>query len=51
MIELWKQHKFNTLIFLKGDYTFYPPALLSRINTEYQKDDSYPDITVYHARQ
>ncbi len=51
MIELWKQHNFNTLIFLKGDYTFYPAALLSTINSEYQKDNSYPDITVYHARQ
>jgi len=51
MIDSWKRHKFNTLIFLKSDYTFYPAALLSTINNEYQEDDNYPDITVYHARQ
>jgi hypothetical protein len=51
LIEAWRQHHFNTLIFLKDDYTFYSAALLSTIGSEYQRDDRYPDITVYHARQ
>ena len=51
MIQSWKQHDFKTLIFLKGDYTYYRAALLSYISSEYKKDDSYPDITVYHARR
>ncbi|MGH9616519.1 MAG: hypothetical protein ACRD28_07225 [Acidobacteriaceae bacterium] len=50
LIESWRQRRFNTLVFLKGDYTFYSAALLSIIDSEYRRDDSYPNITVYHAK-
>ncbi len=50
LLELWKQHHFNTLIYMKDDYAFYSPAMISLLAAQYQKDDSFPDITVYHAR-
>jgi hypothetical protein len=50
LVEVWQQHRFQTLIFLKGDYTFYPPALLEAIRRDYVRDDRYPEITVYHRR-
>ena len=48
LVQVWKDHHFQTLIFLKGDYTFYPPGLLDTIHHDYVRDDSYPRITVYH---
>jgi hypothetical protein len=51
LIGLWRRQHFKTLIFLKGDYTFYSPSFVSVIKREYQQDDSYPDITVYRARR
>jgi hypothetical protein len=48
LVEVWKDHHFQTLIFLKGDYTFYPPDLLDAIHRDYVRDDSYAEITVYH---
>jgi hypothetical protein len=50
LIQVWEDHRFQTLIFLKGDYTFYPPALLNYIRQNYVEDDRYPLITVYHRR-
>lgn len=50
LIQAWQDHRFKTLVFLKGDYTYYPPALLDAIHTLYQQDDRYPSLTVYHRR-
>jgi len=49
LIQTWQQHNYRTLIFLKDDYTFYTPELLALIHSEYTRDDSYPQLTVYHA--
>jgi hypothetical protein len=62
LIQVWQQHRFLTLIFLKSDnvydtrtlygkaYTFYPKEFLDAINRDYVRDESYPFITVYHRR-
>lgn len=46
----WQQDRFPTLIFLKNDYTYYPPAFRTLIQQNYLRDDRFPDITVYHRR-
>lgn len=50
LVQVWKDHRFPTLIFLNGDYTFYPPELMNAIARDYTRDDRYPAITVYHRR-
>jgi hypothetical protein len=50
LIDVWKGHHFQTLVFLKNDYTSYPPALLDEIRQDYIRDDRYRLITVYHRR-
>jgi hypothetical protein len=50
IVANWDQQRFPTLIFLKGDYTFYPPSLLNDLKTEYIRDDRYPRLTVYRRR-
>lgn len=47
LVQAWQAHHFDTLIFLKGDYTYYPPDLLAIIHTLYTEDDRYPLLTVY----
>jgi hypothetical protein len=49
-VQVWKDHRFQTLIFLKDDYTMFPPELMAAIANGYLRDDRYPDITVYHRR-
>src|ERR1017187_5480805 len=57
IIRRWRQNRFQTLIFMKegfGEYsagmfyTYYPQEFLDAINSDYVRDDHYPDITVYH---
>jgi hypothetical protein len=61
LIQVWQQHRFQTLIFLNADYaygtladffeyTFYPKEFLDIIDRDYVRDESYPFITVYHRR-
>jgi hypothetical protein len=63
LIQVWQEHKFQTLIFLKInflhgpgmlyriDYTFYPKEFLDAIDSNYVGDDvSYPLLIVYHRR-
>lgn len=62
LIQVWKEHQFQTLIFLKTDsmlgsyeadgfdYAFYPKEFRKAIAEEYSKDERYPLITVYHRR-
>lgn len=63
LIQVWQEHKFQTLIFLKInflhgpgmlyriDYTFYPKEFLDAIDSNYVGDDvSYPFLIVYHRR-
>ncbi len=46
ILDVWQAHHFETLIFLKDDYTLYPPEFMSLLAT-YTRDDSYPGLTVY----
>jgi hypothetical protein len=55
MVERWKIRRFETLVFLKetdGHYEtiFYPQQFLDIIQSGYARDDSYPGLTVFHAR-
>ena len=50
LIRVWRHQPFKTLIFLKGDYTFYSPGFIAIIDSKYQRDDNYPWLTVYRAR-
>ncbi len=51
LLEAWAAHRFETLIFLKNDYTYYPDEFISLIEEHYTQDDRYPLLTVYHARK
>ena len=50
LVQVWKGHRFQTLVFLKGDYSFYPEEFMNAIAQDYTLDDHYPLITVYHRR-
>ncbi len=61
LIEVWREHHFQTLIFLNSntsygpraddmDFFLYPKEFRNAINLEYGKDESYAAITVYHRR-
>jgi hypothetical protein len=59
IIDHWKQHRFETLIFMKTGfagynevmfYSYYPPEFMNAIRQNYVADERYPDITVYHLR-
>jgi len=61
LIEVWREHHFQTLIFLNSnasfgsraddmDYFHYPKEFRNVIDHEYVKDTSYRTITVYHRR-
>jgi hypothetical protein len=49
LLHNWQQHRFNTLVFLKGDYAYYPAQFCRMIADGYTPDDRYPGLTVYHA--
>jgi hypothetical protein len=44
----WKNQSFDTLIFLKHDFSFYPPAFRDMLRTLYVTDDRYSELTVLH---
>lgn len=62
LIQIWQEHRFQTLIFLRinylygpgtrymMDYTFYPNELLDAIQRDYVRDESHPFLIVYHRR-
>jgi hypothetical protein len=51
LLEVWRSKKFGTLIFLKGDYTFYSNDFKRLIDAGYVRDDSAAAITIYRRRQ
>ncbi len=51
VINKWRKSHFSTLVFLKGDYTYYPPALLRTIKNDYICDQTYPYLTVFRAKR
>ncbi len=50
LLEVWRSRQFGTLIFLKGDYTYYSDDFLRILHTEYSEDDRSPAITIYRRR-
>jgi hypothetical protein len=56
LIDLWEEHQFQTLIFLKVDnpwrfeHAYYSQEFFDAIRRGYVEDLSYPLITVYHKR-
>jgi len=61
LVQNWREHQFQTLIFLKSnyaygqsaflfDYTFYSEEFLDAIRNGYVADESYPFLTIYHRR-
>ena len=50
LLHKWESHKFETLIFLKSDYTFYPRTFIDLIGRDYVRDDHFSTITVYRRR-
>ena len=61
LIQVWQEHRFQTLIFLNSsyvygasaanfDYAFYPKEFFDAIKSGYVRDDRYPFLTIYHRR-
>ncbi len=56
LIQVWQEHRFQTLIFLKVNNpwhfepAYYPPELFDAIRRGYVEDTSYPVLTIYHRR-
>jgi hypothetical protein len=54
LLRAWRNDGFHTLIFLKDDpaqaFTYYSPQFMQLIESLYIRDDSYSEITVFHAR-
>jgi hypothetical protein len=50
VIALWQHHQFATLIFLHGDYMYYPKAFTDRILDGYARDARYPDLDVWRLK-
>ena len=48
LLATWESDRFQTLIFLKDDTTYYPDEFLDRIARNYTRDDRYPALTLYH---
>jgi hypothetical protein len=46
----WQHHKFATLIFLKDDFTYYSREFFKVIDLGYSRDDTYSQLTVFHAK-
>ena len=51
ILQAWQQHRFQTLIFQRDDYTLYSQEFLDLIAKGYVRDDGYAGLTVYHARK
>jgi hypothetical protein len=56
LIQVWEDHRFQTLIFLKPafrrhtgveGYTYYPQQFLDAIDRGYTSDERYPEIVIY----
>lgn len=50
ILAVWKEHRFSTLIYLKDDFTWYPPEFLEMLRSMYVRDDAYSELTVFHRR-
>jgi len=59
LIQVWEDHRFQTLIFLKPTfrldpepvgYTYYPQEFLDAIDRGYTSDERYPEIVIYQRR-
>jgi hypothetical protein len=59
LIQVWEDHRFQTLIFLKPDfhrytgaegYTYYPQEFLDAIDHGYTRDERYTEIVIYQRR-
>jgi hypothetical protein len=50
LIERWKSHKFETLIFLRFDATFYNYDFGQAILSDYEPDTRYSCLTVFRRK-
>jgi hypothetical protein len=50
LLAIWEGYKFQTLIYLKDDYTYYPDEFMDKLQEEYTRDDRWDRITVYHRK-
>ena len=51
LIQQWRADRFQTLIFLKDDYTYYSADFLEAIHENYVSDNRYPALTIYRRRR
>ncbi|MGM9481905.1 hypothetical protein ACS5PN_12035 [Roseateles sp. NT4] len=42
--------RFELMVFLKGDYTFFPPAFMARLDRRYERVPGFEFIEVYRRR-
>ena len=42
--------RFEQMVFLKGDYTFFPPEFMAALNQRYERVRSFNFIDVYRRR-
>lgn len=61
LIQVWQEHRFQTLIFLNSDYAYgpeadeadyylYPKEFVDAISRGYVRDERNPFLTIYHRR-
>lgn len=48
--EAWRSKPFDTLVFLRDDFTYYTPELMAAIAQNYRRDDTFPALTVFYRR-
>jgi len=51
LIQIWESHQFDTLIFLKDDFTYYSTRFLAVINDHYARDDHFSELTIMRAKR
>lgn len=50
ILRAFRQADFRCAVFLKGDYTRFPPELRAWLEDHYVRDDAAPHLTVYRRR-
>ena len=50
LIEVWRQKRFNTVILLANDTTYYSHLFVKLIHATYEEDLRWDTITVLHRK-
>ena len=51
ILETWQRSRFGTLVYLKDEFPYYSARFRQLIDSDYIRDNRWPELSVFHAKR